>query len=94
MNYREHLSVLIKVMATLLIDAAFVLLWALLQWGLEAGLSRIPLAGNLGKITIETFQYAFAVTTAVPVLLWLLKDLVIVARGIWLGLTKSWKAAT
>ena len=90
MNWREHLSVLFSVALTLLVDAVFVLLWALLQWGLEVGLSRIPLAGNFNKATIETFQYAFAVTTAFPVLVWLVKDLVIVTRGIWVSLKNGW----
>lgn len=50
-----------------LIDALFVGLWVILQWGLQQFIQRFPLSGVDGWV-LAVFQFLFAATTLAPVI--------------------------
>lgn len=56
-----------------LINAFFLVVWVLLQWGLHAFLAQFPLEGLEGMM-VSIFKYLFAFATLVPIVVFIYVD--------------------
>lgn len=61
-------------MACIVIDAFFLCLWVVVQWGVQWVASTLPLSG-VDKWALAAFRIMFAVATLVPVVLYIYADL-------------------
>lgn len=59
-----------------LIDGAFLVLWALTQWGVGRLLKMVPLQG-IDAVLINVFQALFAAATVAPILFYVYRDITI-----------------
>ncbi len=86
-DLRVRLVFLLAALVSVLIDGAFLALWALAQWALESFvLARLGLT-ELDAWVLMAFRLVFAVSTLVPVLVYVYVDL----RTLWLRLMHKYR---
>lgn len=56
-----------------ILDAAFLVFWVVLQWGVQQIIDLFPLKG-LDQYVLTTFQFIFAITTLLPVIFYIIVD--------------------
>jgi hypothetical protein len=74
---KDHASALLKQVGCVLIDAALLIPWLILQWGISE-VSRIVVLGGVDAWVTSVFQVVFAVSTLLVILIYLYADLRIV----------------
>ena len=63
-------------MLSSLLDGGFVALWVVIQWGVQNVIARFPLSG-LDSYLLRAFQWVFAATTLVPILVYICVDVTV-----------------
>ena len=63
-----------------LIDWGFVFLWLMTQWVVSQFVVETPLVSSLDRWMVVTFQVVFAISTLVPIALYLITDITIGIR--------------
>jgi hypothetical protein len=68
---------------TALIDAAFLAIWVAAQWGLSYVEQTLALSNWLDQAVLTIARYVFAVSTLMPIVLFLGRDLWIMCITVW-----------
>jgi hypothetical protein len=81
LDFTIRLSLYAKIMASVVIDSVFLLIWAAMQWGVHFVLRRLSLVG-VDQFVLATIQLVVAVSTLAPIALFILRDLAIIVLRI------------
>ena len=74
-DLREHALSRIVWTATNLADAAYLVLWIIVQWLISRTYDWFPLTDMIDLLNFWIFRFLFAISTLVPVTLFIYKDI-------------------
>ena len=72
---KARLGIVVIALGTVAIDASFVLVWALIQWAMNAVFESMDFPTGLASLVFGALRFVFAVATAVPVAAFIYADL-------------------
>ncbi len=76
----ENLNPFFVLILSGLIDVGFVLLWAITQLLVLGVVVRTPLVSSINIWMVLVFQFVFAISTLVPIALYLIRDFTVGIR--------------
>jgi hypothetical protein len=68
----------VKWAVSALLDSAFIAFWAFIQWGANRIIGVFPLE-NLDLWVLAAFRIMFAITTLIPVIIYIYEDVMVMA---------------
>ena len=79
------------ILVSIVIDAVFVAIWALVTWSLNHLLALIEINSIIDSVTLDVFQWAFGVSTLVPIIAYTFVDAWRVLVRTYVSLLDIWE---
>lgn len=91
-HIKERLRRLGFVGASALIDGGFITLWIVMNWGVDTFVAgRAPLSGA-AELYRQIFEYFFGGATLCAVVLFILEDIIVMAKKTWKRIKSTWRS--
>jgi len=89
-DVKDRLKVFAICTACILVDVCLLMLWVVAQWGLEAVIKKLEMAGSIPTWGLLVFEIIFAVSTLIVVVFYICIDLAMITRRAWRRVLSEW----